>query len=164
MQKSECGAGLTGILTNFSAYQRWVKTTHERAQYGDVTYATADRKSDFQGGFKHKDLRKAQIQMGEKHLTQAIAAVNSFLNAFEVSDQDKLYCLSSGAPVVEMAEKDIMKAESVGKQAKGMFITDRLEAYDNFFEPVKKLRLKNFQSSNKTVKLKTAQNNNIQTA
>ena len=37
-----CGAGLTGILTNFNAYQRWVKTTHERAQYVDVTYANLE--------------------------------------------------------------------------------------------------------------------------
>ncbi len=35
-----CGAGMTGILTNFKAYQRWVKL-HERAQYVDVTFATA---------------------------------------------------------------------------------------------------------------------------
>ena len=45
-----CGAGLTGILTNFNAYQRWVKTTHERAQYVDVTYAKADMQSESQGG------------------------------------------------------------------------------------------------------------------
>ena len=36
-----CGAGLTGILTNFSAYQRWVKITHERAQYVAVMRANA---------------------------------------------------------------------------------------------------------------------------
>ena len=60
-------AGLTGILTNFSAYQRWVKPTHERAQYVDVTYATADMKSDLQGGTKHKNLRKAEIKKSERH-------------------------------------------------------------------------------------------------
>ena len=93
-----------------------------------------------------------------------MVAVNSFLNPFEVSDQDKLYCISSGAPVVELAEKDIMKTESVGKNAMEIFITDRLETNANFFELVKKLKSKQFQSSNKTVKLKTAQYNNIQTA
>ena len=38
----EGGTRLMGILTNFNAYQRWVKTAHETAQYVDVTYSKAD--------------------------------------------------------------------------------------------------------------------------
>ena len=34
--------GFMGILTKFNAYQRWVKTAHEKAQYADVTYSKAD--------------------------------------------------------------------------------------------------------------------------
>ena len=40
------GAGLMGILTNFNAYHRWVKTAHEKAQYMDVTYSKADMQSE----------------------------------------------------------------------------------------------------------------------
>ena len=153
-----CGAGLTGILTNFNAYQRWVKTTHERAQYVDVTYAKADMQSESQGGRQHKDLRRAEVQKSEKRVEKTMAAIQSFMNPFNVPDEDKLYCISSGVPAPASVEKDMMAAESLGKQAKEAFITERLDMKERFFDPVKKMKLKTFQSSTKTVKLKTAQN------
>ena len=79
-----CGAGLTGILTNFNAYQRWVKTTRERAQYVDVTYAIAGMKSDLQGGSKHKDLRKAEIKKSERCVTKAISASSIPLKSLKI--------------------------------------------------------------------------------
>ena len=66
-----CGAGLMEILNNFNAYQRWVKTTHERAQYVDVTYSKADMQSESCGGCQHKDLRHAEIQKSEKHVMKS---------------------------------------------------------------------------------------------
>ncbi len=153
-----CGAGLTGILNNFNAYQRWVKTTHERAQYVDVTYAKVDMPSESQDGSQHKDLRRAEVQKSERRVQNTMNAVLSFLNPFTVADHDKLYCISSGVPASASIEKDIMAAESLGKQAKESFIAERLETKEHFFDPVKKLKLKTFQSSAKTVKLRTAQN------
>ena len=153
-----CGAGLTGILTNFSAYQRWVKTTHERAQYVDVTRAKAGLETESYDGQHHKDLRPSEIKKSEKRVEQTKSAIQSFLNPFDVSDHDKLYCISSGAHVPHSVEKDVMTAEELGKQAKEDFITHRLETKENFFSPVNKMKLKTFQSSTRTVKLKTAQN------
>ena len=37
-----CGTGLTGLVSNYNSYQRWVRTTHERAQFVDVTLSMAD--------------------------------------------------------------------------------------------------------------------------
>ena len=153
-----CGAGLTGILTNFHAYQRWVKTTHEQAQYVDVTYAKADMQSESQGGRQHKDLRRAEVQKSAKRVEKTMAAIQSSMNPFNVPNKDKLYCISSGVPAPASVEKDMMAAESLGKQAKEAFITERLDMKERFFDPVKKMKLKTFQSSTKTVKLKTAQN------
>ena len=107
-----CGAGLTGILTNVKAYQRWVKTTHERAQYVDVTYAKADMHSESQGGRKHKDLRRAEVQKSEKRVGKAMETIHGFLNPFDTSDHDKLYCISSGVPAPAPVEKDMMTAVS----------------------------------------------------
>ena len=153
-----CGAGLTGIMSNFNAYQRWVKTTHERAQYVDVTYAKADMKADSQGCGRHKDLGRTEIQRSERRVSRTIDAINSFTSPFDVPDHEKLYCISSGVPATLPIEKDIMRAEDAGRQAKEAFIADRLEKNQHFFEPVKKIKLKTFQSTVKTVKLKTAQN------
>ena len=80
------------------------------------------------------------------------------MNPFNVPDEDKLYCISSGVPAPASVEKDMMAAESLGKQAKEAFITEQLDMKERFFDPVKKMKLKTFQSSTKTVKLKTAQN------
>ena len=37
-----CGAGLSGLVNDYKAYQRWVKTAHERAQFVEVMLSTAD--------------------------------------------------------------------------------------------------------------------------
>ena len=40
------GKGLSGITRNYEAYQRWVRTTHERAKYLDATLSVADMAND----------------------------------------------------------------------------------------------------------------------
>ena len=51
------GVGLSGIMTNYQAYQRWIKNTHERSQFVDATFAMADMFSETESqGTKHKDL------------------------------------------------------------------------------------------------------------
>ena len=139
-----CGAGLMGILTNFNAYQRWVKTTHERAQYLDVTYLKPDMQSETCERCQHKDLRHAEIQESEKHCKKVMLAIQSFLNPFDVPDKGKLYCISSGAPAPTAVEKDMMTEESIGKQAKERFIKETLHTKERFFDPVTKLKLKTF--------------------
>ena len=93
-------------------------------------------------------------------------AIQSFLNPFDVPDKGKLYCISSGATVPTAVEKDMMAAESIGKQAKERFIKERLHTKEWFFDPVKKLKLKTFQSGAKKVKSQDSrkQNYHIQTA
>ena len=51
-------------MTDYKAYQRWVKTAHERAQFVEVMLSTADMLSE------------------------------SFMNPFDVPEETKLYCLS----------------------------------------------------------------------
>ena len=51
-----CGAGLSGLVTDYKAYQRWVKTAHERAQFVEIMLSTADMLSEAREGRKHKDL------------------------------------------------------------------------------------------------------------
>ena len=57
-----CGAGLTGIVNDYRAYQRWVKTTHERTQFVEVMLSIADMMSESRDGRKHKDLRPAEVK------------------------------------------------------------------------------------------------------
>ncbi len=151
-------AGLSGILTNYDAYQRWVKTTHERSQFFNATLNMADMSPQSNEGQKHRDLRPAEIQRSESSVTNTVEAVKSFLDPFDVDDKDHLYCISSGAPVPVDIEKDILRAETAGQEAKQTFT----EKKDKFFEPISRLRLKRFYDMHKTAKVKTKANKVIE--
>ena len=53
-----CGAGLSGLVTD---YKTKVKTAHQRAQFVEVMFSTADMLSETRDGRKHKDLRPAEV-------------------------------------------------------------------------------------------------------
>ena len=101
---------------------------------------------------------RAEVQKREKHVEKAMSAMQNFLNPFDVPDKGQLHCISSGAPAPAAVEKDMMAAESIGKQANQKFIKERLYTKERFFDPVKKLNLKTFQSGAKRVKAKTVEN------
>ena len=152
------GAGLSGILSNYNAYQRWVRTMHERSQYVNVTLNMADMLSGSEGGRQHHDVRPSEIQKSEQNVLRTVEAFKSFLDPFSVEDNDRLYNISSGAPVPTSIETDVMRAEVAGKKAKEAFIRDRLEKKEKFFEPVKRMNLKVMSDMNKTIRVKTAKN------
>ena len=157
-----CGAGVIGLVNDPNTYQRWVRTTHERAQYVEATFSMADMLAESRGNKKHRDLRPAEVKKSETMVSRAVAAVTSFINPFDVSDPEKLYCLSSGAAVDSDVERSVLGAEKVGKDAKENFIRDRLEKKDHFFEPIKKMKLKTMSDSHKTAQIKTKSNKIIE--
>jgi hypothetical protein len=55
------GKGVSGLLTNYNSYQRWVRTTHARSQYVNATLNMADMLSDSSEGVKHRDVRPAEV-------------------------------------------------------------------------------------------------------
>ncbi len=63
------GAGLSGLVNNYDAYQRWVRTTQERAKYVHATLNFADMLHDSDVGTKHSDTRPSEIQRSEKTVT-----------------------------------------------------------------------------------------------
>lgn len=91
-----------------------------------------------------------------------MAAITSFINPFDIPDKTKLYCLSSGATTSLEIERDVLRAEEAGKEAKEQFIRQRLETKEHFFEPLKKLKLKTMGNNKKTVKIPTIQNKIIE--
>ena len=79
-----------------------------------------------------------------------------------MSTKDKVVILSSGAAASEEVERDVLLAETAGKNAKDEFITSRLKTGTNFFEPVKRLNLKTLAEMNKKVKVSTSKNKILQ--
>lgn len=130
--KSRGGAGggsvgITGLLSNAQAYQRWVRTTHERSRYLQATLDMAGMSQSEEDGVKHRDLRPSEILNSEKAVTKAMAAVRSFVNPFSAEVANNLIILSSGASVSPDVQKDVLRAEQAGKAAKEEFIRERLE-------------------------------------
>uniref|UniRef100_UPI00358E53D5 uncharacterized protein n=3 Tax=Myxine glutinosa TaxID=7769 RepID=UPI00358E53D5 len=143
------GTGISGIMTNYSAYQRWVRTTHARSQYVNATLSMANMLADSGEGMKHRDVRPTEILRSEKNVVKTCEAIESFLNPFDVETKDKLLILSSGAAASDDVVKDVLAAENLGRRAKEAFIIERLQTDSKFFEPVKRMNLRTLGSMNK---------------
>ena len=48
------GTGISGIATNFNAYQRWVRSCHERSKYAEATLNMADMLTGEKQGYAIK--------------------------------------------------------------------------------------------------------------
>ena len=153
-----CGAGLTGLVANYDSYQKWVRTTYEHAQFVEATFSMVDMLSESKGSRKHKDLRPAEVRKSEQKVQRTIDAVNSFINPFDVPDKEKLYSLSSGAFASPEITEDVMRSDRAGTEAKEKFIRERLEKGDNFFDPVKRIKLLTLGHTRKAVRVTTSQN------
>ena len=111
-------------------------------------------------GKEDRDNRNAEKRRSERHVSKTVQAIESFNNPFVIPDEDKVYCISSGALASVVIEVDILRADSVGRDSKENFITNRLEAKVNFFEPIKRLNLKTMSAMHMSVKVTTSKNDN----
>ena len=158
--------GLHGIFENFSAYQRWIRTTSGRAKLFekmlDVCGMIDDPDCPKDG--KHRDLEAAQVRKSEKAVQKVLTAISHFTNPFRTPNKDRLYSLASGAPMPEDIEMDILRADSVGKALKEDFIKNRPGYASSacFFDANKRQNLKNMECNNKKVTLKTSEGKLIQ--
>ena len=154
------GSGITGLLTNLNAYQRWVRSTHARSQFAKVALQMMGERSSGTDN-THRDLRPTEVLRGTKHVKKAKEALLSFMNPFEVDTND-LVVLSSGATVPRDVTHDVLRAECAGEEAKDEFITNRLKTGKDFFQPVKRLKLKTLESTTKRVKITASSNKVVQ--
>ena len=113
-------------------------------------------------GDKHKDMHPSEYRRSGRNAKSTIGAIESFLNPFEVDNQDELYCISSGAPASTEIKIGVLGAEGTGEKAKEEFIKERLLKKEDFFEPLKRKNLKTFAYKSKIAKVLTTRNKNIE--
>ena len=106
---------------------------------------------------RHKDLSKTWITKGQTYVDKTVEAFQNITNPFS-NQNENLFNVSSGASVPPDIESDLLTVEAKGKAARERFVVDRLEKGENFFEPVKKLRLKTMGHMNKSAKVNNSQN------
>ena len=111
---------------------------------------------------KHRDLRRTEIERSEANAVKVAEAIVGFINPFEMEQNDKLYCISSGASATSEIERDIMLAEAFGADAKVDFISERFEMHGKFFDPIKRLNLKTLSELAKKTTIKSSQNKIIE--
>ncbi len=156
------GIGLSGIVNNEAAYQRWVLTTHQRSQYVSALFALAGMQLDA-SNIRHKDLYKAEMKRSQEYVNKTMDAFNNFVNPFDSTiDKERLYNISSGAAVSSDIERDLLKAEKIGAKSRHEFIDERLKKGEKFFDPIKRQHLKMMAHAQKTVKLTSSQSKVIE--
>ena len=110
----------SGILENYGAYQRWNRTMSVRVQFYKSTLEMCGvvEDPDSSSAGVHRECRPSEIAKMENAVQRVQTAILNFSNSFNLSDKDKLYSISSGAPVSQEAKDDILRAERVGNEAK----------------------------------------------
>ena len=159
--KSSCGAGgagITGLLQNEEAYQRWIECAAERAKFYSATMEmcgfTQDGDSHRSG--VHRETLPNEIKKTEAAVQRTMSAIEGFMNPWTVDDKERLYILSSGAPVSKEVEYDVLRADEVGRRAKEQFMQERIykmaDETKDFFDKIPKQKLKTMSHTNKIVK------------
>ena len=59
-------------------------------------------------------MEKAEVKTCEDSVLRVLAAVRNFTNPFTVADKNRLYSLTSSAPVPMEVEMDVLRAEALG--------------------------------------------------
>ena len=72
------------LLSNYDAYQRWVRATHERVQFGKGAFVMVDMLANDFDAKKHRDLRRTEIERSEANVVEVAEAIVGFINPFEM--------------------------------------------------------------------------------
>ena len=146
-RSAKTAGGIVGFSRNQNAYCRWCLARHKRAMFLEATLEQADMVSD--SATMHKTTHAAERKHSERDVKNLVSAFQNFLNPFTLPDHsnDSLFCLSSGKPATADVTHDLLNYASLGDQAAGSFIKDRLvDRTTKFHDPMKKLSLHTFQS------------------
>ncbi|KAL8579435.1 hypothetical protein ACOMHN_026800 [Nucella lapillus] len=167
--------GIVGFSRNSAAYFRWCMTRHVRASFLAATLEMAGMtgarflhklrfKRDNDVNKVHKDLQPSGTRTSEDNVKRMTESFLSFMNPFSV-EEPGLYCLSSGMPAPESVQEALLSADTRGKEAFNIFITERLVNKTlSFHAPLKKVGLKTFASVHKTKTVRASSNKTIQVA
>ena len=132
------------------------RTTSAQAQLYELTLEMGcmiDNPEMLKAG-KHRELEPAQIKKSEEAVQRVIAAIKGFTTPWGIPDKSQLYSLASGAPIDPEVEVDMLRAEAAGRPAKEQFIQERfVSRRKDFFDRLKKLKLKTMDHCSKRVKL-----------
>lgn len=147
--------GIIGFSLNKAAVHRWVLTSHERAA---VTQAcremTGSAGVDDSEEGAVKEMGKARLLRDEEDVRKVQSTVNTWINPFAQSESDEICHLASGVTASHHLEQDLLAAHDRGEDALMAYIQKRLISNEvGLYDPIPKLKLANFTSIVKAVKI-----------
>ena len=80
----EVAVQVFALLSNYDAYQRWVRATHERVQFGKGAFVMVDMLANDFDAKKHRDLRRTEIERSEANVVEVAESIVGFINPFEM--------------------------------------------------------------------------------
>ena len=105
-----------GLFSMFGAYQCWCRMTSACAQYFkrmlEMCGLIDDPECPKAG--KHRKLEAAEIKKSEEAVQRTLTAIKTFNDPFAITGKDRLYNITSGAPVSPV-EIDVLRADTAGK-------------------------------------------------
>lgn len=143
--------GIIGFATTEGTVQRWVLSSHVAAKVrADMEEDLGMRKQIS----KPKELQKTRMEIDENKVQTCYETIKQWQPIFQSSGA--IVSLSSGVNASEDVQKDLLRAETVGKEKSELFINDRIRNNDvDFYDVIPKNQLKTFTTIKKTkVKIK----------
>ncbi|KAH3778618.1 hypothetical protein DPMN_180087 [Dreissena polymorpha] len=64
------GAGASGLTSNINLYQKWVRSSHERAKFVEAAFQMADMLNDTGTGKNHREICLAEMLKGDDEVIE----------------------------------------------------------------------------------------------
>ena len=152
---SKTKGGIVGVTGMEGTRDRWALTAHMMAA------ATASFKvmsGTSASSSCHKELGSQRIERDENDVNNIIQCIETKLvNPFDISQYEgekmPLINIATGTVVSSEVSESLLSAKEQGEKAMGKFVQARLISdKENFWDPLKKINIKTFQSLNKPIK------------
>jgi len=150
---SKTKGGIIGISNNDEAVEKWTLTSHLRADVKKQFKQLCGQNSKNNGVV----ISKKKNEKGEIAVRNICETVKEkFINPFDIKGQGKqeLINIATGHIVNKEFVDEILNAASIGEAKANEFMNCRLiEKSASFWDSVKRMNLKTFSSTNKTMKV-----------
>lgn len=137
----------SGGTTGFSLKSNTVSKYYLTAEYRSICIRQLRQLSGttLKTSYHHDfgSVRKTKDEISVKAVVELLD--NDWVNPFENQMQD-MVSLSSGISASEDVKNDLLRGQELGSTAYNSFVESRLKEGKNFYEPLKKMKLKTFSS------------------
>ena len=153
---SKTKGGIVGVTGMEETRDRWALTAHMMAA---ATTAFKIMSGISASSNFHKELGSQRMERYENDIQSIIKCIGTkMVNPFDISEYEgekmPLINIATGTVAPSEVTESLLTAKEQGENAMGEFVKDRLiSGKKDFWNPLKKINIKTFQSLNKPIKL-----------